>query len=219
MARGMMQAATAGSPAHDTPTPEAKARSRGGVAPPRGRTGLGSAILAGAVEWGTPDAAYSRLIRQHRQSLFHLLIVGGTAGQRARLAFAFHCGSPLRRGPFVHLQGERDEARLRRALQCALSAVLCERADNPLRASEGGTLFVDHASLLSLATQRVLLRFLDSLPMPSGTTRACFGRLAVGSADSLEAAAAAGRFRPAQFDNLDKIRVDRRTGSRGGGAG
>jgi len=172
--------------------------------------------FSGWAESGAPHPAFSRLIRLHRHSLIHLLLVGGTPGERARLAFAFHCGSPLRRGPFVHLQGDRDEDRLRCALQCALSAVDCERSDDPLRESEGGTLFLDRVSCLSLATQHFLLRLLGSLPTPLGATWACFGRLAVGSAEPLEGAAAAGRFLPALFDILDKIRVELRSGSPGG---
>jgi DNA-binding NtrC family response regulator len=155
--------------------------------------------------------AYAELIRLHRHSLIHLLLVGGTARERTWLALAFHRESPLRRGPFVRLRGRRDEDRLRCALECALSAVECGRPDSPLLESEGGTLFVDHVERLSLATQRVLLSFLGTLsPSPGAPAEAWFGRLAVGSAEPLEATAAAGRFLPALHDILDKIHVDLR---------
>ena len=155
--------------------------------------------------------ACSRLIRLHRHSLFHLLLEGGTAREREQLAIAFHRGSPLRCGPFVRLDATGDEDRLRCALEHALSAVTCERADNPLRESEGGTLFLDRVSLLSLATQHALLGVLASLP--TSATGPCFGRLAVGSDEPLEEASAAGRFDPALFDLLDKIRLELRTGA------
>jgi DNA-binding NtrC family response regulator len=169
------------------------------------------------LDWCAQAPAHSRLIRLHRHSLFHLLLVGGAAGERERLAFAFHLGSPLKCGPFVRLEAERDEDRLRCALEHALSAVTCERPDNPLRESEGGTLFLDRVSHLSLATQHVLLRVLASLPAAAAAaTWPCFSRLAVGSDEPLEDAAAAGRFHPALFDILDKIRVELRPGTQAG---
>ena len=169
----------------------------------------------GELDRNAPDPPFFRLIRLHRHSLSHLLLVGGMAGERERLACAFHRGSLLRRGPFVHLDGGRDEDRLRRALESALSAVLCERPGNPLRESEGGTLFLDRVSRLSIPTQHVLLRLLGSLPSAPGATQPCFGRLAAGSDEPLEGATAAGRFLPALFDILDKIRVELTTGING----
>ena len=147
-----------------------------------------------------------RLIQLHRHSLSHLLLVGGTAEERERLALAFHRGSPLRCGPFVRLEAERDANRLCCALENALCAVTRERPDDPLRESEGGTLFLDRVPQLPLAIQRLLLRVLASLPAVA--TGPCFGRLAVGSDEPLEGAAAAGRFLPALFDILDKVRVE-----------
>jgi len=184
------------------------------------RDGRGRALRPGrssgsrTLECCAPAPAHSRLIRLHRHSLFHLLLVGGTNGERERLAFAFHRGSPLERGPFVPLDAGRDEDRLRCALEHALSAVTCERVDNPLRESEGGTLFLDRVSHLSLATQHVLLRVLAGLP--AAVAGPCFSRLAVGSDEPPEDAAAAGRFHPALFDILDKIRVELRTGAPAG---
>jgi DNA-binding NtrC family response regulator len=181
---------------------------RGGRSRSPGRAHLASA-LPGAREPAAAAAPHFPLIRLHRHSLSHLLLVGGAAGERERLAVAFHRGSPIRRGPFVRLEAPRDEDRLRCALEHALSAVTCERPDNPLRESEGGTLFLDRVTQLSLATQRVLLRVLASLP--AAASGPCFGRLAVGSDEPLEDAAAAGRFHAALFDILDKIRVDLRS--------
>jgi len=158
---------------------------------------------------GLPAPLGDALIRLHRHSLSHLMLVGGTAGQRERLALAFHRGSPLRRGPFVGLEAGRDEDRLRCALEHALSSVTCERLDNPLRESEGGTLFLDRITRLSLPTQHVMLRVLGS--PPAAASGPCFGRLAVGSDEPLEDAAAAGRFHPSLLDILDKIRVDLRS--------
>jgi DNA-binding NtrC family response regulator len=156
---------------------------------------------------------YTRLIRLHRHSLIHLLLQGGASEERMRLAWEFHRGSPLMSGPFVRIEAARDEERLQCALSHALSAVTCERPDNPLRASEGGTLFLDDVSRLTLRTQHLLLRFLAGLSNAGEVTGPCFGRLAVGSAEPLEAATAAGRFDSALFDILDKIRVELRPGT------
>ena len=173
-------------------------------------------MAAVTLEGCLPARAYSRLIRLHRHSLIHLLLQGGTAAERERLAWAFHHGSPLTRGPFVRIEAARDEERLRCALEHALSAVTCERPDNPLRESEGGTLLLDHVSHLTPATQHILLRFLGGISGAATVTGPCFGRLAVGSEEALEAAAASGRFDPALFDILDKIRIELRSGARAG---
>ena len=163
-----------------------------------------------------PARVYSRLIRLNRRSLIHLLLQGGSAEERMRLAWEFHRGSPLMRGPFVRIEAAHDEERLRCALEHALSAVTCERPDNPLRESEGGTLFLDDVSRLSLPTQHLLLRFLAGLAGAGEVTGPCFGRLAVGSAEPLEAATAEDRFDLALFDILDKIRVELRSGAEAG---
>ena len=147
-----------------------------------------------------------RLIRLHRHSLSHLLLVGGTAEERECLARAFHRGSPLRRGPFVRLEAERDALRLCCALVNVLCAVTRERHDDPLRASEGGTLFLDRVTHLSPAIQRLLFRVLAS--RPGFSAGPYFGRLAVGSDEPLEDLAAAGCFLPELFDILDKVRVE-----------
>jgi transcriptional regulator of acetoin/glycerol metabolism len=160
-----------------------------------------------AFAWRGAAPRCARLIQLHRRSLSHLLIEGGTAEERVRLAFAFHRGSPLRCGSFVFIDAERDEERLACALQCAVSAVTCERPDNPLRESEGGTLLLDRVSLLPLTTQRTLRRVLAVLP-DDCAAGPCFSRLAVGSDEPLEELAAAGRFDLALYDLLDKIRVE-----------
>jgi transcriptional regulator of acetoin/glycerol metabolism len=163
-----------------------------------------------------PDGGPTWLIRLHRRSLFHLLLLGGTGGERARVALDFHRASLLGRGPFVRVRGDQDEERLQSALQCALSAVKCERPDSPLRQSLGGTLFVDRVSRLSLVTQNLMLRFLDGLTTPASAPRAWAGRLAVGSPEPLESAVATGRFLPALYDLLDKIRVELHPGPAAG---
>jgi DNA-binding NtrC family response regulator len=159
-----------------------------------------------AIEW--LETRFSGLIRLHRHSLSHLMLAGGTARERERIAFAFHRGSPLRCGPFVRLDCDRDEERLRCALEHALSAVTCERPDDPLRESEGGTLLLDHASFLPLASQHALLRLLARLPEAATASWPCFSRLAVGSAAALEWEVAAGRFDPGLLDMVDKIRIE-----------
>lgn len=158
----------------------------------------------GAAVVGAPPAR--RLIRLHRHSLSHLLLVGGTAEERERLAREFHRGSPLRRGPFVRLDADHEALRLCCALVNVLCAVTGERHDDPLRASEGGTLFLDRVTHLSPAIQRLLFHVLASPPVVSASPY--FGRLAVGSDEPPEDVAAVGRFLPELFDILDKVRVD-----------
>src|SRR5207244_11738901 len=78
-------------------------------------------LLGGRRQAYATGRACSRLIRLHRHSLFHLLLEGGTARARERLAIAFHRGSPLRRGPFLRLGAGGDGDRFGRALEPALS--------------------------------------------------------------------------------------------------
>ena len=209
--RDLLRGAAAPAPAPDRPSCLDGRGLRSGRSPGPSRL---APHATGARERCAAAPAHSRLIRLHRHSLFHLLLVGGTGAERERLAFAFHRGSPLARGPFIRLDAARDEDRLRCALEHALSAVTCERLDNPLRESEGGTLFLDRLPRLSLATQHVLLGVLAGLP--AAVTGPCFSRLAVGSDEPPEDAAAAGRLHPALFDILDKIRVELRAATPAG---
>jgi len=158
-------------------------------------------------------------MRLHRRSLTHLLLMGGTAADRACLALAFHRASPLRRGPFLQVKGDRDGARLQRSFQSALLTTDGVAPDDLLRAAEGGTLFVDRVEKLSLATQGLFLRFLDRLsPAECGEVPAVWlGRITVGSVAPLESAVATGRFLPALFDCLDKVRVELSPPRRNGG--
>jgi Nif-specific regulatory protein len=152
----------------------------------------------------------AQVARQHRQSLSHVLLIGSGEVERARAAMEFHRHSPLARGPFVRVRCGLEEERVRCAFQRSLSAASGERADDPLRAAEGGTLFLDGVAELGLPTQRLFLGFLTHRS-PQGAwtdSAAWFGRLAVGSASPLERAVAAGRFLRPLHDCLDKIRVE-----------
>ena len=152
----------------------------------------------------------AELIRLHRHSLINLLVLGGTVDERARIALAFHRESPFKHGPFITLNGELDGPLLHAALQGALSNSERALGDEPLRASEGGTLFIDVVNGLSLSTQRLLLGFSSRLPAreSGGSPPAWVGRLAVGSAVDLADEVAAGRFLSALLDSIDKIRID-----------
>jgi len=153
---------------------------------------------------------HAELIRLHRHSLIHLLVLRGAAAERAHIARAFHRESPLRLGPFVALQCGRDEARLQAALRGSLAGTDRDLGENPLHASEGGTLFLDGVECLSLETQRLLLGFLGGLSSAnsSGEPLDWAGRLAVGSAADLAGEVEAGRFLPPLYDSIDKIRVE-----------
>jgi two-component system C4-dicarboxylate transport response regulator DctD len=152
----------------------------------------------------------AELLRLHRHSLINLLVLRGAAAERAHVANAFHRESPLRLGPFVTIRCDRDEPRLRAALEGSLSGVERDPTGNPLRASEGGTLFLDAVEGLPLDTQRLLLGFLSrqSAASTAGEAPAWAGRLAVGAATDLAREVESGRFLPALYDCIDKIRVE-----------
>ena len=172
-------------------------------------------VFASATPREAPPPA--ELIRLHRHSLIHLLVLRGAAAERAHIANAFHRESPLRLGPFVALRCDRDETRLQAALRGSLAGADRDLGENPLRASEGGTLFLDGVERLSLETQRLLVGFLSGLSSAnsSGEALAWAGRLAVGSAADLAGEVEAGRFLPSLYDSIDKIRIELGPGAEG----
>jgi DNA-binding NtrC family response regulator len=159
---------------------------------------------------GVPPGSAAQLLRLHRHSLINLLVSGGGAEHRERVAREFHRASPLGSGPFVSIDCERDDARVRASLQSWLTRVASAPYDNPLRAAARGTLFLDSIEALSPPTQRLLLMFADGTA--SGREdwhrEDWAGRLIVGTAGDLLVSVAAGRFLAALYDHLDKIRVD-----------
>ena len=161
----------------------------------------------------TPPA---RLVRFHRHTLSNLLILGGSAEDRLQVAYAFHRESPVRRGPFVCLDGEHDQDRL----YCALHAWMFGQAEpwsSPLLAAELGTLFLDSVSSLVLPTQQLLLDFTRrclNAPAESGG-EPWVGRLGVGNPEDLSGLAAGGVFLPTLYDSLDKVRIDLAIPARG----
>ena len=155
----------------------------------------------------TPPA---RLFRRHRHNLVNVMILGGTTGLRLQVAYAFHRESLLRRGPFVCLDGDRDQNRLRSALQAWMGSADTEAWADPLRAAEQGTFFLDAVGRLSRDTQRMLLAFTGRFVSgaPGGEEAPWVGRLAVGNAEPLSIAVSEGRFSAALYDSLDKVRVE-----------
>ena len=151
----------------------------------------------------------ARLIRLHRHSLTHVLVVGGTAALRDQVARAFHRESPLRNGAFVPVDCAKDEDRLRVALR-AWTGEGGPADPNPLQAAEQGTLFLDAVERLSLDSQRLLLalaRRMHGEP-GGGSEGPCAGRLVVGNPRTLDEVVSDGRFLPALHDAVDKVRVD-----------
>ena len=164
---------------------------------PAGRPGEGESALPSA-----------RLIGLHRHSLTNVLIVGGTAALRDQVARAFHRESPLVHGAFVPVDCSRDGARLALALRCWTGAG--EGGINPYVVAEHGTLYLDRVEDLDADTQRLLLAFLRTIqgePVVGAEGRRA-GRLVVGNPRGLDQVVAEGRFLPALYDALDKVRVE-----------
>ncbi len=157
-----------------------------------------------------PFGAAAHLLRLHRHSLINLLVLGGTAEDRERVAMQFHGESPLRTGPFLALDCEKEQGHLATSLQFWLARSSRAARDNPLRAAARGTLFLNSIECLSRSTQRLLLMFADrsaSARQDPGDADWA-GRLTVGSAEDLAIAVADDRFLAALYDHLDKIRVE-----------
>jgi DNA-binding NtrC family response regulator len=157
---------------------------------------------------GRPQRPPARLLKLHRHSLTTLLVIGGQAEDRRAVALSFHRTSPLRQGPFVHLDCGRDELRLASALQASVAQITASPGADPVRSAWGGTLFLDGIAKLSQASQRLLLylshRSLGGSGNPEGGWPI---RLAVGNAESLATEIEGSRFLPELGDELDKIHV------------
>lgn len=151
----------------------------------------------------------AKLLRLHHHSLMNLLVVGGDASRRREVAETFHRSSPLRTGPFVVVDAERDESLLARALYGWLSPGRFGGEPHPLTGAERGALYVDGVTSLSKATQRLLLAFSRLCsPEPLEGEIPWTGRLAVGAAEEPSLAVSDGRFSAALLDCLDKIRIE-----------
>lgn len=162
-------------------------------------------LMAAVGGWAARGPLPSTLLRMHRDDRTHVLVTGGTASRRAAVARAFHDESPVRSGPLFILDCSRDTTRLDEALACWLSVVRRDSPDNPLRAVERGTLFLDQIDQLDHRLQRRLLGFACALS--DGTLAQWAGRLTTGSTRTLEEAVAGGRLLPALFDCLDQVRI------------
>jgi DNA-binding NtrC family response regulator len=161
---------------------------------------------AARAELGPPD----HLLELHQHSLANLVVFGGTERQRLAVARAFHRSSPLRQGPFLHLDCSRDELALRRALQQWLVPSGAQPGINPLAAVAGGTLYLDLIGRLPVTDQRWLLMLAGQLQSDSSYPLAGPGpsRLAVGNPSDLARVVEQGGFSRDLLDCLDKIRVE-----------
>lgn len=155
--------------------------------------------------WRSRGPRPSALVELHRHSLLNVLVLGGTSVGRSRVARAFHERSPLRAAPFVAVDASRDEPRVREALIEWLRFG-GRGGMNHLRACERGTLFLDRVEALTDGTQRLLLAL--GLASTHGSAGDWRGRLIAGSDVDLTRESRAGRFQPALFDVLDKVRVE-----------
>lgn len=154
-------------------------------------------------------------MRLQRDSMSHLLFVGGRAGDRRALALSFHRASALRQGPFLSLHCEMQGDVLRDTLQHYLSGL--GAAPNPLWAARRGMLYLESVGCLSPAAQRLLLAFIHAgSAQNSSSADGWSGRLAAGTDEDLWDLVAEGTFHGALADGLDKIRVDLDPRKKGG---
>jgi DNA-binding NtrC family response regulator len=180
---------------------------------------VASAKSGSAGRHGGRALAISRadLRRLQRDSVSHLLLVGGRAGDRRALAMSFHRASALRRGHFVSLHCETQDEVLRDTLEQFLSGMGV--APNPLWAARHGMLFLESVGSLSGLSQRLLLAFIHASSVPDAfRTDGWSGRLAAGTDEDLWDLVARGSFERDLADGLDKIRVDLDPRKKGGAA-
>lgn len=167
---------------------------------------MDNAITGHTFSRGGAPAPPSRLFRLANPGLANLLVQGSDTADRFRVAREFHEAGRLRGGPFV-ATSSRSEAWTEVFFR-ALSGQSGFHADCPLRASEGGTLFIDEIESLDRDAQRLMLEFLNRGRSTGARDSGWAGLIAVGTSDDLGWRAAHGDFLPALYDSLDKIRVD-----------
>ncbi len=156
-------------------------------------------------EGGAP-APPSRLFRLANPGLANLLVQGSDAVDRFRVAREFHEAGRLRGGSFV-AASSRGETWTEIFFR-ALSGQPSVHSGCPLRAAEGGTLFIDEIESLDRDAQRLMLEFLNRGRATGARDSGWAGLIAVGASDDLGWRAAHGDFLPALYDSLDKIRVN-----------
>lgn len=167
---------------------------------------MGTAITGHTTSRGGAYAPPSRLFRLANPGLANLLVTGGDAEERARVAREFHVAGRLRRGPFV-AASPRSADWVQLFFQ-ALSDPSSLEFESPLRRAEGGTLFLDEVDGLGGHAQRLLLEFLQHGRSRGARDSGWAGLIAVGAHDDLRSTVARGRFLAPLHDALDKICID-----------
>lgn len=168
----------------------------------------GSPVVPASVR-GTRGLAAPRpaaLLRAHRHSFVHVLVLGGHPGERRAIALKFHREGPVRTGEFLAVNCAREAEGVERSLRCWLSALEQDPGENPLRACARGTLLLDRIERLPPGAQRLLGEFVRAAG--DGHLPEWGGRLTVGAGYELLGAVAAGRFSRSLFDSLDKVRIE-----------
>ena len=152
------------------------------------------------------------MLREYRNRPTTLLILGGTARDRERVAHRFLDQGPLHAGPFVRVDCARQDALLRSALERWLTWRRAGPVTSRLDAAERGTLFVDHIGAARVRTQRLLLAFVLHLlgPGPVHEASSWVGCLMAGTPEELAVDTGGGPFSSRLLDVLDKMRVDLR---------
>ena len=142
------------------------------------------------------------VIRKHADSLAPVYVFGETGTGKERVARALHDGSPHASGPFVPvnastLSDELFESEMFGHVKGAFTGAVDTR-EGFVAQAEGGTLFIDEISDLSLRGQAKLLRFLEEKEyrvLGEARVRKARVRIVTASNKSLEARVAAGAFR------------------------
>lgn len=129
--------------------------------------------------------------------------------QRDRVARTFHNESPLRSGPFVSVDCDADQERLRQALRRWTPAEGAPPS-SPFQEAEEGTLFLERVEYVPPDTQGLLLSLARRLQGEANVEAGwpCAGRLVVGNPRPLEVAVSESRFDPSLHDALAKVQVD-----------
>jgi len=144
-----------------------------------------------------------------------VLLAGETGTGKELFARAIHEQGVRSGGPFVAVNAASLPAPLADSLlfghQKGAYTDATEFTQGLLRASHGGTVFLDEIQGLDLAVQAKLLRFLqDREVMPLGGERTCKVdvRVIAGTNEDLACAVRLGRFRPDLYFRLNVLPID-----------
>jgi transcriptional regulator with AAA-type ATPase domain len=154
------------------------------------------------------------IIRKHADSLAPVYVFGDTGTGKERVARALHDGSPHASGPFVPvnastLSDELFESEMFGHVKGSFTGAVGDR-EGFVAQAEGGTLFIDEISDLSLRGQAKMLRFLEEKEyrrLGDPRVRKARVRILTASNKPLEARVAAGLFRADFLFRIDTLAI------------